>query len=670
MTAQEGVLSGLFRGGRHGRVQRQARVSYAMRSEPPAGRLERLAARVVSPLSAAGGSWTLLRRFVREVHRHAPQFQDMTDAQIRQQATELGYRLKASGMARGVVAEAFALVREAAGRRLGMPHFDVQLAGGWAMFNGMVAEMQTGEGKTLAATLPACAAALAGIPVHVITVNDYLAGRDAENMRPVYEMLGLSCGAALADMSDKQRQAAYRCDITYATNKQVAFDHLRDRLKLRNRESQLGLAFAEERDLDLLLRGLHFAIVDEADSVLVDEAATPLIISRQGKPLYAEEILVQALEFARRLRAGVDYVLIPRERNLRLLPPGEKSLLSWSHDQHGLWRNSRYREQLVTQALRALFLFERDRHYLVDENKVKIIDEFTGRLMADRSWEQGLHQLIEVKEGCAITGEMETIGRISYQAFFRRYLMLGGMSGTIQEVAGELRDVYGVRVARIPTHRPARRKAFAPGLTLSRDAKWERVVERVRQLQNQGRPVLVGTRSVGASEHISALLRAAGIEHRVLNARQDAGEAEIIADAGRAQQVTVATNMAGRGTDIKLAEGVAERGGLHVIATEKHESRRIDRQLFGRCGRQGDPGSFEQLASLGDDLFLVHASRPAYLLARLLLGTGGRRSERLALQVLGMAQRRAEAEAGRVRGQMQKMDEYLGTALAFTGRLE
>ncbi len=644
--------------------------AYAMRHEPPRGKLEQLASRFSAPLQEVSGSWLVLSRVVREVHRHAARFEGMPDGDLKRQSTELRYRLKASGMARPVVIEAFALVREVADRQLGMRHFDVQLAGGWAMLNGMIAEMETGEGKTLTATLPACTAALAGIPVHIITVNDYLAGRDAEIMRPVYEALGLSVGAALADRSDAERKAAYACDVTYTTNKQVAFDHLRDRIQLRGRNSQLGLNFLDTQRSGLLLRGLHFAIVDEADSVLVDEAVTPLIISRRGQPIYAKEMLVQALAIAKSLGAGEHYKLSRRERRLKLLPAGEQTLWEWSRDQSGLWCNTRYREQLVTQALRALYLFEHDRHYLVNEGKVQIIDEFTGRLMEDRSWEQGLHQLIEVKEGCDITGEMETVGRISYQRFFHRYLMLGGMSGTVREVAGELRDVYGVAVARIPTHKPNLRKVYRPCLTFTEDEKWQLVVDRIRDVQNAGRPVLVGTRSVASSEHLSELLQQEGLAHKVLNARQDLQEAEIIAAAGVAQQITVATNMAGRGTDIKLAEGVAGRGGLHVIATERHEARRIDRQLFGRCGRQGDPGSYEELASLDDDLARTHLSRWSRHLAALLLKSGGNSAEYLATLLLARGQRKAQAGSARMRVQMQKMDEYLGNVLAFTGRLE
>jgi preprotein translocase subunit SecA len=643
-------------------------ATYALRNDASLGALDRVAARLTARLKSGQRSWRSLSRILRDVHRHDGRFSGLALDALQDAAADLGYRLKTSRLARPVVGETFALVSETAERLLGLRHFDVQLVGGWAMLNGMVAEMETGEGKTLTATLPACTAALAGIPVHVITVNDYLAERDAETMRPIYEALGLTVGVALASMSEPERKAAYDCDITYTTNKQVAFDHLRDRIRLRGKSSQMSLQFLDDRS-GLLLRGLFFALVDEADSVLVDEAVTPLIISRRGKPLFEKDMLVAALEAAGARELGVHYQLNKSERRLTLTAAGEERLESWAEHRVGLWRNTRYRHELIVQALRALHLFERDQHYLVDEGKVKIIDEFTGRVLDGRSWEQGLHQLIEVKEDCEITGQMETIGRISYQRFFRRYLMLAGMSGTVHEVGGEMRDVYGLDVARIRTNVKKRRRVEAPRITVGSEEKWRRVVERIAAVHAQGRPVLVGTRAVSASEHLSELLRREGLPHRVLNARRDRDEAEIVAEAGGRGKITVATNMAGRGTDIKLGPGVAELGGLHVIATERHEARRIDRQLFGRCARQGDPGSFEEIVSLEDQLVALYLPEWLRPPARWLASTRGA-GERLALALVTLAQRKAQARGARMRVQMQKMDEYLGNVLAFTGRLE
>ena len=643
-------------------------AAYALRNDASLGALDRVAARLAARLKSGQRSWRSLSRILRDVHRHDGRFSGLALDALQRAAADLSYRLKTSRLARPVVGETFALISEVAERMLGFRHFDVQLVGGWAMLNGMVAEMETGEGKTLTATLPASTAALAGIPVHVITVNDYLAERDAETMRPIYEALGLTVGVALASMSEAERKAAYECDITYTTNKQVAFDHLRDRIRLRGKSSQMSLHFLDDRS-GLLLRGLFFALVDEADSVLVDEAVTPLIISRRGKPLFEKDMLVAALEAAGALELGVHYQLNKSERRLTLTAAGEEHLDSWAEHRVGLWRNTRYRHELIVQALRALHLFERDQHYLVDEGKVKIIDEFTGRVLDGRSWEQGLHQLIEVKEDCEITGQMETIGRISYQRFFRRYLMLAGMSGTVQEVGGEMRDVYGLDVARIRTNVKKRRRVEAPRITVGSEEKWRRVVERIAAVHAQGRPVLVGTRAVSASEHLSELLRREGLPHRVLNARRDRDEAEIVAEAGGRGKITVATNMAGRGTDIKLGPGVAELGGLHVIATERHEARRIDRQLFGRCARQGDPGSFEEIVSLEDQLVAIYLPDWLRPPARWLASTRGA-GRRLALALVTLAQRKAQARGARMRVQMQKMDEYLGNVLAFTGRLE
>lgn len=643
---------------------------YPLRKDTAPAKLDKAAVQLLAPIHAWRSSWRVLSRILATIHAHAERFEAMPDQQLRQSSNELRYRLKASQLSRAVVAEAFALIREVAGRQLSMRHFDVQLVGGWAMLNGMIAEMETGEGKTLTATLAAGTAALAGFPVHVITVNDYLAERDAAAMRPAYEALGLTVGCALAQMSEAERKAAYDCDITYTTNKQVAFDHLRDRIQLRGCNTQLGLQFRDQNTQPLLLRGLSFALIDEADSVLVDEAATPLIISKQGKPAYDETMLIAALDKAKGLVAEQHFYLHSDTRKLTLATVGKEELQDWAQTLSGLWRNTRYREQLIVQALRALYLFECNWHYLVDDGKVKIIDEFTGRLMEDRSWEQGLHQLIEVKEGCEITGEMETIGRISYQRFFRRYQMLGGMSGTVHEVASELRSVYGLAVAKIPTHRKSQRYHLRSRVMRSDTAKWQQVLESIQTKHAEGRPVLIGTRSVGASEHLSGLLDDAGVEHRMLNARQDAEEAGIIALAGVRGQITVATNMAGRGTDIILGAGVAELGGLHVIATERHEARRIDRQLFGRCGRQGDPGSYEEIGSQHDDL--VSSQLPLWLrrIAQRSLQLGGRPGESAVIGLLKYAQTKAQRRSIKIRIQMQKMDEYLENVLAFTGRLE
>ena len=589
-----------------------------------------------------------------------------TPARASLSADELRVRLRREGFTDELLGQAFALVRSAAERSIGMRHFDVQLVGAAAMLHGMVAEMETGEGKSLTATLAAATAALAGRAVHVITVNDYLAGRDGEAMRPLYGALGLSVGCVVHGMDPAARRAAYGRDITYCSNKEIAFDYLRDRLVLGGKPraiaERIEALAGGDRAGRLLLRGLQFAIVDEADSVLVDEARTPLILSSAVDAAKEGGLYRQALRLAGQLGAQ-DYVI--EDSSIELTAAGKERLRTLAQPLGGIWSGPRRSERLACQGLTALELFERDKHYLVRDGKVQIIDENTGRLMPDRSWEQGLHQLIEIKEGCEVTGRRETLARISYQRFFRRYLHLSGMTGTASEVAGELWGVYRLRVARIPTHRPVRRVRLADRVYGRKEDKWTAVVAAVALRHASGQPVLVGTRSVAASEHLAGLLEQRGFEFRLLNARQDGDEATIVAQAGERGRITVATNMAGRGTDIKLGAGVAELGGLHVICTERHDSGRIDRQLFGRSGRQGDPGSCEAILAADDELALTHAPLAAAWLARF---------ERLpawaGAALYATAQRRAEAAHSRIRRALLSMDEKLGDMLAFSGRGE
>lgn len=658
-------------------IQRRIALGvYPQREDAKPGWLERIGEALFSgPVEFVNASTTHLKAILPAVKRQAQLIVDVSEAELIRRANDLRYRLRQNGFERDLVATSFALVREIAKRKLNMIHYNTQLLGGWAILNGMVAEMETGEGKTLMATLPACTAALAGIPVHIITVNDYLVARDAQWMAPIYKALGLTVGTVVAEMDADARRAAYECDVTYCTNKQVAFDHLRDRLVLKGYSSQLALKLAEMSGKDqlrerLLLRGLCFAIVDEADSVLVDEAITPLIISRPGDTGHKQEVFGEALELARELNIDVDYQIDLRERNIELTETGSNRLKQLCEDLSGLWRNNRYREDLVVQALRAENLFQRDQHYLVREGKVEIVDEFTGRVMADRSWEHGLHQMIEVKEGCDITGEQETLGRISYQRFFRRYLKLGGMTGTAKELTGELKSVYRLRVVRIAPHKPVRRHGLRSRLLRTEDEKWSVIVARVKKIHESGQPILVGTRSVAASEHLGNLLDDAGIDNRVLNARQDADEADIIIAAGQKGQVTVATNMAGRGTDIQLAKEVLELGGLHVIATERHEARRIDRQLFGRCGRQGDPGSYEAITSLEDELITRYSSDISRQFVLTLWKLAPWLARPFAQWLTYSAQMSAQKKHAIARGRVLRSEDYLENVLAFSGLQE
>jgi preprotein translocase subunit SecA len=651
------------------------RGAYPERQEEQLSRLDEIAERLTG---AVARRWRAhrndLARVPAQVDAFAAEMTGASEAELRAAAAGLRTALREGPFADAAVARCFALVRETAARTIGQRHFDVQLLGGFALLHGMVAEMETGEGKTLTATLPAASAALAGVPVHVITVNDYLASRDAEAMGPIYRALGLSVGLIVSGMEPAARRAAYACDVTYCTNKEVAFDYLKDRIALGGRPSRLSLLLERLADEPsrverLIHRGLHFAIVDEADSVLVDEARTPLIIAERHDSSEEIDLYRAALALASDLEAGRDFAVDERERQVRILDAGSLRLADLASGHAGILSGRRRREELVGQALSALHLFHRDQHYLVADERVKIIDEYTGRVMQDRSWEQGLHQMIEVKEKVALTARQETRARISYQRFFRRYLRLAGMTGTASEVAPELMAVYRLSVVRIPTHRPLRRSGERERVFATADAKWDAIVLRIRELHAAGRPVLVGTRSLAASETLSRRLGAAVLPHQVLNARQDRDEAEIIARAGGRGRITVATNMAGRGTDIRLGTGVAEMGGLHVIATERHEARRIDRQLFGRAGRQGDPGSHESIVSLEDELFEVHAGP----LERRLVGSALRRSglsERGVGLALSRCQRAAERRHARMRRELLKRDRDLDTMLAFSGRPE
>jgi len=599
----------------------------------------------------------------------------LDDARLRDAALALRPPLGRMGFRDELVAQAFALVREAARRTVGERHRDVQLGGGYALLAGLVAEMETGEGKTLTATLAASTAALAGIPVHVVTVNDYLASRDATWMGPIYRTLGLSVGLVVQGMGSQARHAAYACDVTYCTNKELAFDYLRDRLVLGAQGDRLRLELERlygrpSRERRLVLRGLHYAIVDEVDSVLVDEARTPLIIGGGGDPGAGRRVYEQALGLADQLIHGRDFRIGHRERQVTLTERGQRRLHELAGSLGGIWMAGLRRDDLVRQALCARHLFQRDTHYLVSEDgRVSIIDEFTGRRMPDRSWELGVHQLIEAKEGCPPTATNRTLARISYQRFFRRYLRLAGMSGTAREAAAELWAVYRLAVVRVATHRPLRRRGLDGRVYAKATDRWRAVQGRIAELHRSGRPVLVGTRSVAASETVSAMLTAGGLPHRVLNARQDREEAELVARAGQSGQITVATNMAGRGTDIRLGPGIADVGGLHVIATERHEAGRIDRQLFGRCGRQGDPGTFEAIVSLEDDLLLRHGG-----VWRRLASTVTRRDGSvpsfLARLVVRHAQRAAERWHAQRRRDLLRLDEHLDTVLAFSGRRE
>ena len=562
---------------------------------------------------------------------------------------------------------ALAMVREAAARVLGLRPFDPQIMGAFAMLRGAAAEMATGEGKTLSGTLAAAVGALAGEKVHLITVNRYLAERDAREMGPLYAFLGLDVGVVTEAVKPEHRAAEYRRDVTICTSKDVAFDYMRDRLamgQLRSNLRQKAARIGGDPDGGLLMCGLHFAIVDEADSVLVDEARTPLILSAQLPDQRVHALYDDALAIAGTLQEGADFVVFPRERRMALLPAGQVALERLS-SRGAPWNQIAERERLIGLALTALHTLRRDEHYLVRDDRTEIIDEFSGRVMPDRSWSDGLQEMVDRKEGLALTAARTTIARTTYQRFYRRYRRLAGMSGTLAEVAGELWRVYRLPVAAIDLHRPDR-KRFEPQNCFATEAeKWQAIAARVCEGQAGQAPVLIGTRTVEGSLRASAALAASGVAHVLLNAAQDAREAEIVARAGLPAAVTVATNMAGRGTDIRLADGVAQRGGLTVVVSEPHEAGRIDRQLIGRCGRQGDPGTVLRYVSLQDALLQAHA--PGWVLWLL-----RRMPPHLALRAVPTLARHAQVRAERLHAQMRedlmRSEQSLEDAIAFAGR--
>ena len=652
-----------------------APAPWVERAEARQNAVDRFMLRALGRAQAAASSLRRgrLRRFARRVMSYDAGLQRKSEEQLARRVEQLRARLLNEGLNEETMARAFALIREVAGRKLGKRHFPVQLMGGRVILDGGIAEMQTGEGKTLTALLPAVCMGLAGVPVHVVTVNEYLTERDAAEMEPVYAFFGLSVGRVLPDQQPPQRRAAYLSDVCYCVNKDLTFDYLRDRIEvLRGTlgpRATVQALVAGRAGAQGLTRGLWFAIVDEADSVFIDEARTPLIISATAPGEADASGFDAALGVARTLQAGIHYTVRERERHVQLTQAGREAVIA-SLEEH-LPQAEVDRTRRVEQALGALHCYLLDRHYIIVEGKVQIVDEYTGRVMPDRSWESGLHQMVERKEALQATQARHTTARITYQRMFRRYLRVGGMSGTVTEAAGELKAVLGIDVQRIPTHRKVLRRNLGTQLfrrSADRDAAVARSAMREAAA---GRAVLVGTRSVGASERIAALLQAEGVAHCVLNAKQDAVEADIIAQAGAPGRITVATNMAGRGTDIHLAPEVKQAGGLHVVLTEFHDSTRIDRQLFGRSGRQGDPGSFESLVALDDELFATHAAALRAQVARLApVDAEGRLPGWCAWLLRRWAQSRAESHHAEVRAHTLSRERETDRLLAFAGRPE
>ncbi|WP_261817082.1 preprotein translocase subunit SecA [Vibrio gallicus] len=619
------------------------------------------------------GSIWLYKPLLWRIKSKESSYRGLSEIELNQQITELKQQLLRQGMTTALTVEVFALIREVAGRELGMWHFDSQILGGLSILHGNVGQMQTGEGKTLTATLPVAGAALAGIPTHVVTVNDYLTQRDATLMMPVYKRLGLSVGIVVQGLDLTQRQQQYARDIVYCTNNELAFDYLKDSIQLGQYDNALQLhalrtlLAPQHRLLDkLMLRGLHFAVVDEADGVFMDEATTPLVISGESTPQPEQSnMYVQAFDISNQLSEGQAFTISQPSKQIEFTAAGESQIETLTMDLGPLWHGRIRRLELIKQALTARLLFLRDQHYLVDEGKVVIIDEHTGRRMPDRTWEQGLHQLIEIKEGCELSDPRITLASISFQNFFRFYHHLSGMTGTAKEVKSEFWRVYELPVVDVPTHKQSQRAQLGATVYQTDHQKWQAVVARIVMMQNSGdRPILVGTQSLADSEVLSELLVKQRIAHQVLNARQDEAEANIVALAGLPRSVTIATSMAGRGTDIKLGGEVESQGGLHVIITGLHDSSRVDRQLEGRCARQGDQGSVEFILSLNADLVSGVWITTLNFISRLLLPK--QLKNKLLFMGIRRCQKRIERQQQLRRKQLLKHDEQQQEVLSFS----
>ncbi len=584
---------------------------------------------------------------VLEIASFESDLQKLSDEQLAQKTVEFRDRLAAGVDLDDLMTEAYACVRESSCRFLrtgnGTPmrHFDVQMIGGMVLNQGGIAEMVTGEGKTLVATLPTYLNALPALGVHVVTVNDYLAKRDAGWMRPVFEGLGMTVGSIQANMDNPERLDAYGCDITYGTNNEFGFDYLRDNMKIRPE--------------DQVQKRRHFALVDEVDSILVDEARTPLIIS--GPAEKSGDLYHKADSVVRKLKINEHFEVKEKEQSVFLTEEGidvaEKLVgvesfytpgnMNWPHH--------------LEQALKAHHLHKRDVDYVAKDGEITIVDEFTGRLMDGRRWSDGLHQAVEAKEGLKIKDENQTLATITFQNFFRLYGKLAGMTGTAMTEADEFREIYGLEVVAIPTNKPIQREDLTDVVYRTKNEKWNALTDEIFEVQNSGRPCLVGTASIEASELLSSRLERRGIKHNVLNAKHHQREAEIIAEAGQPGKVTIATNMAGRGTDIVLGEGVREFGGLMVIGSERHESRRIDNQLRGRCGRQGDPGRSLFFLSLEDDLMRIFASeRVSGLLKRFGMDEGIDISHPMVTRAIERAQKKVEERNFEIRKNLLEYD--------------
>ena len=613
------------------------------------------------------------KKHAKELNKLAANYEALSEQGFAAQWLELRRQLQTNGIDRTGLTSGLALAKVGVKEEFGFELHDEQLFCAWALMHGSLAEMATGEGKSVTAGVAAVIAAGGGSPVHVITTNDYLVERDATAMRGLFARFGLSSAYVTPEHSDDERRDAYSADICYVSNKQLVFDYLRDRQTLGNRPGSIQarlLGVAKSQASTPLLKGLCFAIVDEADSVLIDDAITPLILSQQVNGDTDEIQAITAISLAHRLTVGDHFGIDRRSKSVTLTGSGEAQLAESASGIDGVWKNRRFRHELVRQALAALNLFHRDVDYLVREGEVVLIDQSTGRVMPDRKLQQGLHQMLEIKEQCNLSGRSETISSLSFQNYFLRYKHLCGMTGTASEALKELRSIYRLPVVNIPTHNKNARKARPSCFSTDETEHLERLLERIRQRNETGQPVLVGTRSLAKSEQIAECLVAAGFNPTLLNARQDAQEAQVVAQAGERSAITIATNIAGRGTDIPVSESIRLLGGLHVIVAELNDNRRIDRQLIGRCARQGDPGTYEYILMLDDELLVKQVPFLLAQLKRARTIVPAFLWHALCLGISKQAQARQERQQRDTRKRVSQADLQMQQRLSFAGYQE
>ena len=608
------------------------------------------------------------------IHEQTAEWMELSDYELQQRLFQFREKFRRGGReVASILLPALAAIREASDRKLGLRPFPVQLMGALALYRGYLAEMATGEGKTLTAGLAAVLAGWTKRPCHIVTVNDYLVERDAERLTPLYHFCGVKVGCVIASMDQSERQKGYACDVTYVTSKELLADFLRDRLRLGKlhqptlRLIRRLLAPGSNKEEGIVTRGLHTAILDEADSVLIDEAVTPLIISQTHENPSLKEAVQTAMRIVSGLVLGEDYRVNLQYREIELTEQGIKKLKGTATNFSGLWRGEQRCRELAVQALAAREFFHRDTQYIVKDDKIMIVDEFTGRPMPQRTWREGMHQAIETKEGLIPSDPSETMARLSFQRFFRCFHKLSGMTGTAREAASEIWQIYHLPVIAIPTNRPCQREQWPDQIFATQTEKWKAVADEIERLHAIGRPLLVGTRSVESSENLAAILASRGMSCEVLNASRLKEEAAIVSMAGERGRITIATNMAGRGTDIKLGAGVSKIGGLHVIATERNESGRVDRQLFGRSARQGEPGSAQAFVSAGDELILRYLPALAKSLLQAIIRRDFKGKNRLEMIAFLMAQRNAQGLAFKQRQGVLSGDAWLGEALSFAG---